>query len=224
MNSTTTSVVFIVIVVIALVLIGQLQKRGSAASSQQTWLALTSGLEALIKNLEDGVPPGVVHTKLQKGEVAIDSVPCQLLEYRSGGSTYQGGSRGVSVRIMKGVSYRVGANRGQLVRNPEELMVIDTGEATFTNQRVVFGGQSQTRTWDFDNLVDYNAGENGSQVMISVSNRQKVSGLHSLGAERVQPGILLEVATAYSNEGKAAALKVAQAYLKQYRALEPAKA
>ena len=117
----------------------------------------------------------------------------------------------------------VGSNRGQLVRNPEQLQVIDNGDATFTNQRVVFGGQSQTREWSFDKLVDFNAGDNGTQVMISVSNRQKVSGLHAQSVERVQPGVLLEVAVAYANGGKKAAVEVAKNYLEQYRALEPAK-
>jgi hypothetical protein len=59
--------------------------------------------------------------------------------------------------------------------------------------------------------------------MISVSNRQKVSGLHAQSIERVQPGVLLEVAVAYANGGKKAAVEVAKNYLEQYRALEPAK-
>ena len=71
--------------------------------------------------------------------------------------------------------------------------------------------------------MDFNAGDNGTQVMISVSNRQKVSGLHAVGVEHVQPGLLLEVAVAYANGGKGAALEVARGYLEQYRALEPAK-
>ena len=99
------------------------------------------------------------------------------------------------------------------------LTVIDSGDATFTNQRVVFGGQSQTREWALDKLVDFDAGVNGAQVMISVSNRQKVSGLSSLGADGAQPGVLLEVAVAYANGGKKAALEVARGYLEQYRAL-----
>jgi hypothetical protein len=60
-------------------------------------------------------------------------------------------------------------------------------------------------------------------VMISVSNRQKVSGLHAESVYNVQPGVLLEVAVAYANEGKAAAVKVARGYLEQFRALEPGK-
>lgn len=110
-----------------------------------------------------------------------------------------------------------------LLRNPEALTVIDTGDATFTNQRVVFGGQSQTREWAFDKLVDFDAGDNGTQVMISVSNRQKVSGLHALSVQQAQPGLLLEVALAYAKDGKKAAAQVVENYLEQYRALEPKK-
>ena len=223
MESSATSVLFGILVVAAIVLAVWVQKRKYGDTLQNNWQSLVSGLEGLVKNLEDGVPAGLVQTVLKKGEVAIDSVPAKLLEYRSGGSSYQGGSQGVSIRIAKGLSYRVGSNRGQLVRNPEALQVIDNGDATFTNQRVVFGGQSQTREWAFDKLVDFNAGDNGTQVMISVSNRQKVSGLHAQSVERVQPGVLLEVAVAYANGGKAAAVEVARGYLEQYWALEPAK-
>lgn len=223
MSSDVSSVLFGILVIGVIVLAVWLQKRRTGETLQNNWQMLVTGLEGLVKNLEDGVPAGLVQTVLKKGEVAIDSVPAKLLEYRSGGSSYQGGSQGVSIRIAKGLSYRVGSNRGQLVRNPEQLQVIDNGDATFTNQRVVFGGQSQTREWAFDKLVDFNAGDNGTQVMISVSNRQKVSGLHAQSVDRVQPGVLLEVAVAYANGGKKAAVEVAKNYLEQYRALEPAK-
>ena len=223
MSSDVSSVLFGILVIAVIVLAVWLQKRRTGETLQNNWQMLVTGLEGLVKNLEDGVPGGLVQTVLKKGEVAIDSVPAKLLEYRSGGSSYQGGSQGVSIRIAKGLSYRVGSNRGQLVRNPEQLQVIDNGDATFTNQRVVFGGQSQTREWAFDKLVDFNAGDNGTQVMISVSNRQKVSGLHAQSVENVQPGVLLEVAVAYANGGKKAAVEVAKNYLEQYRALEPAK-
>lgn len=220
MDANTTSVLFGILVIAAIILAVWFQKKRTGVQLQTNWQSIVTGLEGLVKKLEDGVPAGLVQTVLKKGEVAIDSVPCSLLEYRSQGSSYQGGSQGVSVRIMKGVSYRVGASRGQLVRNPDALSSIDQGDATFTNQRVVFGGQSQTREWVFEKLVDFNAGDNGSQVMISVSNRQKVSGLHALSLDNVQPGVLLEVAVAYANGGKKAALEVARGYLEQYRALE----
>ena len=223
MSLDVSSVLFGILVIGVIVLAIWLQKRRTDETLQNNWQMLVTGLEGLVTNLENGVPAGLVQTVLKKGEVAIDSVPAKLLEYRSGGSSYQGGSQGVSIRISKGLSYRVGSNRGQLVRNPEQLQVIDSGDATFTNQRVVFGGQSQTREWAFDKLVDFNAGDNGTQVMISVSNRQKVSGLHAQSVERVQPGVLLEVAVAYANGGKKAAVQVAKNYLEQYRALEPAK-
>ena len=223
MDANVTSVLVGILVIAAIVLAVWLQKRNTTQTLHDNWQALVTGLEGLVKKLEDGVPAGLVQTMLKKGEVAIDSVPAKLLEYRSTGSSYQGGSQGVSIRIAKGLSYRVGANRGQLVRNPDALSVIDSGDATFTNQRVVFGGQAQTREWAFDKLVDFNSGDNGTQVMISVSNRQKVSGLNAESVFHVQPGVLLEVAVAYANGGKAVALEVARGYLEQYRALEPAR-
>ena len=49
---------------------------------------------------------------------------------------YTGGSRGVSIRIMKGMSYRVGASKSQPIRgNVQEKT---EGLLTITNKRIVF--------------------------------------------------------------------------------------
>lgn len=49
---------------------------------------------------------------------------------------YTGGSRGVSIRIMKGLSYRVGASKSQPIRgNVQEKT---DGILTITNKRIIF--------------------------------------------------------------------------------------
>ena len=72
----------------------------------------------LLAEIEDchlpiSATPGLL---LQKRENVHWSSPAQLLEERVVSRRYAGGSRGVSVRIMKGVTYRAGAHRGQIVR------------------------------------------------------------------------------------------------------------
>ncbi len=70
MESSATSVLFGILVIAAIVLAVWLQKRKYGDTLQNNWQSLVSGLEGLVKNLEDGVPAGLVQTVLKKGEVS----------------------------------------------------------------------------------------------------------------------------------------------------------
>lgn len=116
--------------------------------------------------------------KLKPSERLLVEVPrAGLVEMRSTRGSYQGGSTGVSFRIAKGVSYRVGAHRGVYEPGPEELRTIDRGLVSVTTRRVIFAGPSKTREWAFDKLL--NIGEDPAKgvLMMAVSNRQKTSGI-----------------------------------------------
>lgn len=56
---------------------------------------------------------------------------------------YEGGSHGVSVRVMRGVYYRIGAHKGEAVRRTERLHV-DTGTLAVTDKNVYFAGPSKS--------------------------------------------------------------------------------
>ena len=113
---------------------------------------------------------------LTKGESAYFRLNGALLiEPKAGPSRYVGGSQGVSIRIAKGVTYRVGQQRGQLIRGEEKPTPIDQGDALVTDKRIVFVGDKATREWAFAKLVGYS--HDIDWTGISVSNRQKVSGL-----------------------------------------------
>lgn len=59
---------------------------------------------------------------------------------------YEGGSHGVSIRLMKGASYRVGSHRGQRVATTE-LVTVGSGALAVTNSAVYFmGGASGVKT------------------------------------------------------------------------------
>jgi hypothetical protein len=159
-----------------------------------------SALKELANNLGREFDGPIV---LRKDEVFVYNLPSVgLIEYRSGGATYSGSSRGVSVRVAKGISIRTGATRGTLTKNPEELTVIDQGAAIFTNQRVVFAGNKISREWLFSKLLDANLDGNGINAFISVSNRQKTSGLKWTDSSRITPGLALAVAFQYFLEGE----------------------
>jgi hypothetical protein len=156
----------------------------------------------------------------EKGEIPIYKLQsAALTEYRSTGSSYQGGSQGVSFRIAKGVSYRVGSSRGQLVKNPEQLTVIDEGSVTFTNKRIVFVGSNVNREWEFSKLLDVTVGSNGVFVNLAVSNRQKNSGLQTTDKTEITPGILASIALEAFEKDIQAAKAVAIQYSDEMKSL-----
>lgn len=67
----------------------------------------------LLNTLNNGYLPTKTNSVivLQKNEVAHWEVPASLLVSKTVTRGYTGGSRGVSIRVMKGVSYKVGASR-----------------------------------------------------------------------------------------------------------------
>jgi hypothetical protein len=155
---------------------------------------------------------------LEKDEILIyhlDNVV--LTEYRSTGSTYSGGYAGVSFRVAKGVRLNTGRTGGSSTRNPETSQPIDKGDLTVTNQRVVFSGANQVRVFDLDKVVNMEAGPNGLTVSISVSNREKTSGLESANLDDISPGMAVSLATAWNDGGKKAAIKDAQEMAGQLR-------
>ena len=91
--------------------------------------------------IDAGMFPEVANppVNLQFGEKAYFVVDAQLLEERVVGRQYQGGSHGVSFRIMKGVSYRVGASRGRSVP-VRGVVPVSTGCFCITSQRLIFAG------------------------------------------------------------------------------------
>lgn len=65
---------------------------------------------------------------------------------------YVGGSSGVSVRIAKGISYRVGSHRGTPVES-SEIALIDSGIMAVTTKHVYFQGQKKAFRIRFNKIV-----------------------------------------------------------------------
>ncbi|CAB4626949.1 MAG: hypothetical protein F2599_05095 [Actinobacteria bacterium] len=156
----------------------------------------------------------------EKGETPIYKLSrAALTEFRSTGSSFQSGSQGLSFRIAKGVNYRVGASKGQLLKNPEQLTVIDEGSVTFTNKRIFFVGSNVNREWDFSKLLDVSVGANGVYVNLAVSNRQKNSGLQTIDESDITVGLLAAVAIEAFEKDIKAAKEVAVGYSSEMKAL-----
>src|SRR5207249_9377954 len=83
---------------------------------------------------------------------------------------WRGGSQGVSFRIAKGVRYRVGTMRGQMVTVGTQLQIADTGVLAITNQRVVYLGARKTIDMPYSKLIGMQLYSDA--IGFSLSNRQ----------------------------------------------------
>lgn len=111
----------------------------------------------LLTEIHDGNLPtaSVPNVVLQKKEVPYWSEPGDLLEERVVGRRYEGGSRGVSLRIMKGVSYRIGGSRGHIVTD-KAVVPVSTGQLVITNKRIIFRGDAKSFSFKLDKLLETN--------------------------------------------------------------------
>ena len=110
---------------------------------------------ALFWRIEHGDIPAIdAPIQLQRGELCHFQSGAQWLEHRKQTSTVGYSSSGVSVRVMRGVYYHVGASRPQRVTT-EGLAVIETGTVYFTNKRVVFSGQIRNFSLRLNSLLAF---------------------------------------------------------------------
>jgi hypothetical protein len=100
-----------------------------------------------------GPVPGV---NLKVGETIQACVPNTTLMEPRAVRRYQAGSRGVSIRVMKGLSFRVGGYAGQS-ESHEELRSIDVGTLVLTNERLLFVGSKRTTNIRLADLVTVEA-------------------------------------------------------------------
>lgn len=127
----------------------------------------------LLNEIQQGnmpVLPPVSNLVTQKGEKVYWVEPVILAEEKVIRKSYQGGSHGVSLRLMKGVSYRVGSSRGHLV-SETGIVAVSEGEMIITSKRVVFRGDKKSFATKLDNILDTQLFTNGFQF--SENNKTK---------------------------------------------------
>lgn len=162
-----------------------------------------------------------VSLMLKKGEAVIAKVePTALVEPRRLPGRWEGGSHGVSLRIARGVYYRVGATRGTFQQGAEAPAVIDSsGTTVFTNQRAVFVGMKQSREWAFVKMLGIQHDED--TTYINVSNRQRVSGFRYPLAYAQVTRFCLDLALAHHQGTVEALISEWEGYLGELRRSEP---
>jgi hypothetical protein len=67
--------------------------------------------------------------------------------------------------------------KGQVIPGQELQVDKDQGVVMLTTERLIFSGPMHTREWNFDKLLHLSTTDDDSDYFISVSNRQKSSGV-----------------------------------------------
>lgn len=113
------------------------------------------GQAVVLKDLQKGVFPHITLTVpviLSRGEQVIWVYDNVSMYQEKTLREYVGGSRGVSIRIFKGVSYRIGSFKGHPVEK-SNMESIGTGALVITNKHFFFHCATTTIKIPFSKLV-----------------------------------------------------------------------
>ena len=153
---------------------------------------------------EDSVP----NTLMQKpGEVTLWRADAVFHEVGKTPTRYVGRSSGVSIPVVAGIRYRVGAMQGTAVPGVELQMDKDEGVVMLTTHRLIFTGPIKSQEWDFDKVLMLSTSPDQADYFISVSNRQKTSGVRFDPATGREFNRFLGAATGAHESGLASVLK-----------------
>ncbi len=140
----------------------------------------------LLEKIENGELPICSPDKvvLKKGETAHFEAAAFLQEEQIINRKYVGGSHGVSIRIARGLNYRIGATRGKILAE-KGIVNVSSGNFVITDQRLMFSGDKKSFAHNLTNLIDLQLFSDG--IKFSVSNRQKpiIVGIYSAQASEV---------------------------------------
>ena len=157
-----------------------------------------------------------VFTAASKGE---DSVPNTLMQQKGEHTLWS--STGVSIPVGGGIRFRVGAMKGQIVPGIELQVDKDQGVVMLTTERLIFTGPIKTQEWNFDKLLQLSTNEDESDYFISVSNRQKTSGVRFAPATGREFNRFLGSATSAHEHGYAEVIAELKKMEKEVLVLEP---
>ncbi|MFC1786303.1 hypothetical protein ACFLZA_02955 [Candidatus Neomarinimicrobiota bacterium] len=124
--------------------------------------ALNEAFDKLLDNFIQGKNADNFDTNLilRKNERLIFDIPnISLCEDRT--VKVKGGYQGLSVRIMKGVSYRFG---GFEAASEKKIIEIDSGNLILTNKRMVFSGKKSSKDILLNKINTIDTIENGFAI------------------------------------------------------------
>jgi hypothetical protein len=125
---------------------------------------------AVLRDVLNGVIPqrmsvdGNIPINFQKGEQVVWAFSdSKYLEDKTR-RQFVGGTQGISVRVMKGVYYRVGAFKGHAVESTERVH-IDTGWVVITSKNIYFAGSQKSVRIPYAKIVSFESFNDGIGVM-----------------------------------------------------------
>jgi len=146
----------------------------------------------LLTQLEEGVLPETqADILLQKKEIAHYTTFCELFEERVK-REYVGGHSGFSIRIAKGIYWRVGGFKGYPVEK-SVLTKIDQGKLVVTNKRIVFSGGRKSFSVPYSKLIDIELFKDAVKL-----NREGKSAREYFGVS--DPEVLAKIITLAFNQ------------------------
>jgi hypothetical protein len=125
---------------------------------------------AIIREILSGNIPermslqGSLPINFQKGEILVWAFSQSDYFENKTRKTYVGASRGVSVRVMRGVYYRVGEFRGEAVERTERVH-IDNGWVVITNKNLYFAGARKSVRIPYKIIVSFEPFSDGIGII-----------------------------------------------------------
>jgi len=149
--------------------------QGGVSDKEQEEIDHKEREQKLFDKLANGDLSGIpiqtdVPVMLKQGEGAyVNLNGIQYVEERTR-STYVGGTRGVSFRLMKGVSIRTGGFKAERVPVTEKVE-LDRGRFIVTNKRVIFVGPRKNVSFPVNKILEIHEYSDG--ISISRQGKQK---------------------------------------------------
>jgi hypothetical protein len=120
----------------------------------------------------------VSNQTIQKpGEIVLWIARGQFHEAGRGAGQFVAASQGLSIPVVAGIRYRVGATRGTYVSGDPIQKYGEVGDVVLTTNRVLFNGMINTKEWAFAKWNGAAASADETDYIFNVSNRQKTSGV-----------------------------------------------
>ena len=127
-------------------------------------------IEGILSAIQNGthtcLAQGVFCKKNEKPLWAEKAVLCEDVVTKH----YQSGSRGTSIRIARGISWKVGASRGRTV-SEKSTVPVDEGAFVITDQRLIFSGNIKSFDVGLSKIINIQFHPDG--IVFSQSSRKK---------------------------------------------------
>lgn len=147
---------------------------GSSSSGGSSLMG-SAGLNVI----RDGKLPNIQGTNLNlsSGETCCYMDRAYTFKDKTITTGYTGRSNGVSIRIMKGLSYRTGAGNSQAIRETQRTTY--NGILYITTKRVIFTSQDESFDKTFDKITSIQEAKDGLIIQIGSHTYSIITKTHS---------------------------------------------